>query len=102
MGELGYAVSIRHATERVAALSKTGADPILLAVADGQVLGLLAAHLCRMLQYASPIVGLLARRANLDPHFRVEDADGWSRKENLGAAVPLDHEPAARHEDVDG
>ena len=60
LGELGYAVSIRQAKERVAALSKTGADPILLAVADGQVLGLLAAHLCRMLQYASPIVRVTA------------------------------------------
>ena len=56
LGQLGYTVSIRQTTEQVAELSKTGADPIFLALADGQVLGLLALHLCRMLQYPSPIV----------------------------------------------
>ena len=60
LGELGHTVSIRQAAEQVAELSKTGADPIFLAVADGQVLGLLAAHLCRMLQYASPILRVTA------------------------------------------
>ncbi|HEY1430576.1 MAG TPA: GNAT family N-acetyltransferase [Stellaceae bacterium] len=60
LGELGYAVSIRQATEQVVELSKTRADPIFLALADGQVLGLLALHLCRMLQYASPIVRVTA------------------------------------------
>jgi GNAT superfamily N-acetyltransferase len=56
LGELGYTVSAKQATEQIAELSQTGADPIFLAVADGQVLGLLAAHICRMLQYPSPIV----------------------------------------------
>jgi hypothetical protein len=65
LGELGYAVSIRQAKERVAAFSKTGADPVFLAVADAQVLGLLAAHLCRMLQYASPILRV---RWSIDGH----------------------------------
>ena len=60
LGELGYTVSIRQATEQIAELGKTGSDPIFLAVADGQVLGLLAAHLCRMLQYASAIVPVTA------------------------------------------
>jgi GNAT superfamily N-acetyltransferase len=60
LGELGYTVSIRQATEHVAELNKTGADPVFLAVAEGQALGLLALHLCRMLQYASPIVRVTA------------------------------------------
>ena len=60
LGELGYTVSIRQVTEQVAELSKTGADPVFLAVAEGQVLGLLALHLCRMLQYASPILRVTA------------------------------------------
>jgi GNAT superfamily N-acetyltransferase len=60
LGELGYAVSIRQATEQVAELSKTGADPIFLALADGQVVGLLALHLCRMLQYPTPIARVTA------------------------------------------
>jgi GNAT superfamily N-acetyltransferase len=60
LGELGYIVSIRQAAEQVAELSKTGADPIFLALADGQVLGLLALHLCRMLQYPNPIARVTA------------------------------------------
>jgi len=60
LGELGYTVSVRQTAEHVLELSKTGSDPIFLAVADGQVLGLLALHLCRMLQYASPVVRVTA------------------------------------------
>jgi GNAT superfamily N-acetyltransferase len=60
MDELGYTVSLQQATEQVTELGKTGADPIFLAVADGQVLGLLALHLCRVLQYANPIMRVMA------------------------------------------
>jgi hypothetical protein len=60
LGELGYTVPVRQATENIQELSKTGADPILVAVADGRVVGLLAAHLCRMLQYATPAVRVTA------------------------------------------
>ncbi len=60
LSELGYTVSSQQATNQVAELSKTAVDPIFPAVADGQVLGLLALHLCRMLQYASPIVRVTA------------------------------------------
>ncbi|MGA7260191.1 MAG: GNAT family N-acetyltransferase [Stellaceae bacterium] len=60
LGELGYTVSVQQATEHVRELSKTGADAIFLAITDGQVLGLLASHLCRMLQYPSPIVRVTA------------------------------------------
>jgi GNAT superfamily N-acetyltransferase len=60
LGELGYAISLPRAAENVRELCKTGADPILLAAADGQVVGLLAAHLCRMLQYASPVMRVTA------------------------------------------
>ena len=60
LDELGYTVSIRQATEQVTELGKTGADPIFLALADGKILGLLALHLSRMLQYPSPIVRVTA------------------------------------------
>jgi GNAT superfamily N-acetyltransferase len=60
LGELGYAVSPREATEHVRELGGTGSDPIFLAVADGEVLGLLALHLCRMLQYARPVMRVTA------------------------------------------
>ena len=60
LDELGYTVSIRQATEQVTELGKTGADPIFLALADGQILGLLALHLSRMLQYPNPIVRVTA------------------------------------------
>jgi len=60
LGELGYTISLRQATENVRELSKTGSDPIFLAVADGQVVGLLASHLCRTLQYASLVMRVTA------------------------------------------
>jgi GNAT superfamily N-acetyltransferase len=60
LGELGYAVSPRQAAEHIRELSGTGSDPIFLAVADGEVLGLLALHLCRMLQYARPVMRVTA------------------------------------------
>ena len=60
LGELGYTVSIEQATEQIAELSRTGSDPIFLAVGNGQVLGFLASHLCRMLQYPSPIMRVTA------------------------------------------
>jgi GNAT superfamily N-acetyltransferase len=56
LGELGYNISVRQAAEQVRQLSQTGSDPMLLAVADGQVLGLVASHLCRMLQYENPVM----------------------------------------------
>ena len=58
LGELGYTISLRQATENVRELSKTGSDPIF--VADGQVVGLLASHLCRTLQYASLVMRVTA------------------------------------------
>jgi ribosomal protein S18 acetylase RimI-like enzyme len=60
LGELGYTVSVRQATEQVTELRKTGVDPIFLAIADGQAVGLVSLHLCRMLQYTSPIVRVTA------------------------------------------
>jgi GNAT superfamily N-acetyltransferase len=60
LGELGYTVSIRQAAERIAELSRTASDPIFLAVAQGQVLGLLSLHLFRVLQSARPIVRVMA------------------------------------------
>ena len=60
LSELGYTVPIRQATEIIQELGKTGADPIIVAVAEDRVVGFLAAHLCRMLQYASPVVRVTA------------------------------------------
>jgi len=73
LGELGYTVSIKQATERIAELSGTGSDPIFLAVGNGQVLGLLASHLCRMLQYPSPIIRVTALVV-----------DRWARRRGVG------------------
>jgi GNAT superfamily N-acetyltransferase len=87
LGELGYTVSIRQATEQVAELSSTGADPIFLAVADGQVLGLLALHLCRMLQYASPIVRVTALVVDRRARRRGVGKLLMERAEQIGSAA---------------
>ena len=60
LGELGYEVSARQAAEHIRQLTLSGADPILLAVADGEVRGLVALHICRMLQYAAPVMRVTA------------------------------------------
>jgi hypothetical protein len=60
LGELGYGVSSGQAAEHVRQLVQTGADPIFLAVADREVLGLVALHICRMLQYAAPVMRVTA------------------------------------------
>ena len=60
LGELGYEVSARQAAEHIRQLTLTGADPIFLAVADGEVLGIVALHICRMLQYAAPVMRVTA------------------------------------------
>ena len=56
LDELGYKVSASQAAEHIRQLAQTGSDPIFLAVADGQALGLMALHICRMLQYAAPVM----------------------------------------------
>lgn len=58
--ELGYPVSIPLAAQQIRDLSVTGWDPIVLAEADGIVVGLLASHRCRMLQYARPVMRITA------------------------------------------
>jgi GNAT superfamily N-acetyltransferase len=58
--ELGYTVTVSHAAERIRRLTDTGSDPIFLATANGQVLGLLASHLCQMLQYEQPVMRVTA------------------------------------------
>jgi GNAT superfamily N-acetyltransferase len=65
---LGYPISPQQATKHISELGKTGSDPILLAEADGWVLGLLASHLCRMLQYARPVMRITA--LVVDPNAR--------------------------------
>jgi GNAT superfamily N-acetyltransferase len=60
LDELGYKVSTRQAAEHIRQLTETGADPIFLAVADTDVLGLVASHICRMLQYEKPLLRVTA------------------------------------------
>jgi len=60
LGELGYEVSAKQAAEHIRQLTLTGSDPIFLAVADGEVRGLVALHISRMLQYAAPVVRVTA------------------------------------------
>ena len=68
--ELGYRVSIPLALERIRELGATGSDPILLAEADGTVVGLLASHRCRMLQYARPVMRITALVVGRDARQR--------------------------------
>jgi GNAT superfamily N-acetyltransferase len=58
--QLGYAVEPLRAAERICQLDATGSDPILLAVADGQALGVVAMHLSDMLQYERPVMRVTA------------------------------------------
>ena len=58
--ELGYPVSTLLAEEQIREVSATGFDSVLLAETDGAVVGLLASHRCRMLQYARPVMRITA------------------------------------------
>jgi GNAT superfamily N-acetyltransferase len=60
LDELGYKVSASQAAGHIRQLTQTGADPIFLAVADTDVLGLVASHICRMLQYDKPLLRVTA------------------------------------------
>ena len=58
--QLGYAVEPQGAADRIRQLGETGNDPILLAMEDGQVLGVLAMHQSQMLQYQAPVMRVTA------------------------------------------
>jgi predicted N-acetyltransferase YhbS len=60
LDELGYTVSASQAAAHIRQLGNTGSDPAFLAIEDGQVLGLVALHICRMLQYAAPVMRVTA------------------------------------------
>jgi GNAT superfamily N-acetyltransferase len=60
LGQLGYRVEPGPAAERIRQLAETEADPIFLAVADGQVVGVVATHRCRMVQYEKPVLRVTA------------------------------------------
>ena len=60
LGELGYEVSSGGAAERVQHLNTTGSDPTLIAYENGVFLGLIALHLCRMIQYEKPVMRITA------------------------------------------
>jgi predicted N-acetyltransferase YhbS len=68
--QLGYVVEPQRAAERIRQLGDTGVDPMLLAVADGQVLGILAMHLCPMLQYQAPVMRVTVLVVDCDAHRR--------------------------------
>ena len=87
LGELGYTTSLLQAAENVRALCKTGSDPILLAAADGRVVVLLASHLCRMLQYASPVMRVTALVVDRRARRRGAGRLLMERAEQIGAAA---------------
>jgi GNAT superfamily N-acetyltransferase len=60
LGELGYELSSQAAAERVQRLNETGSDPIFVASEDSYPLGLIALHLCHMIQYRTPIARITA------------------------------------------
>jgi GNAT superfamily N-acetyltransferase len=60
LGELGYVIAVPQVSEHIRQLAGTGSDPIFLAVADGQIVGLIASHLCQMLQYERPVMRVTA------------------------------------------
>jgi GNAT superfamily N-acetyltransferase len=84
LGELGYEISVRQAVKHIWELGKTGSDPIFLAVVDGQVLGLVALHICRMLQYATPVMRVTALVV-----------DGRARRRSIGQRLMLHAERLA-------
>jgi predicted N-acetyltransferase YhbS len=58
--QLGYVVEPQRAADRIRQLGETGEDPIMIAIADGQVLGVLAMHQSQMLQYQAPVMRVTA------------------------------------------
>jgi GNAT superfamily N-acetyltransferase len=60
LGDLGYVVPVSQVSEHIRRLAGTGSDPVFLAVLGGQIVGLLAAHLCQMLQYERPVMRVTA------------------------------------------
>src|SRR5215469_16850820 len=73
MNQLRYKVSVSQAAEHILQLAQTGSDPIFLEVADGQALGLMALHICRMLQYTAPVM-----------RVTVLVVDGQARRRGIG------------------
>jgi GNAT superfamily N-acetyltransferase len=60
LAELGYCVSPRQTSENIRQLGETGSDPIFLAVSGERVVGLVACHFCKMLQYDKPVMRMTA------------------------------------------
>ena len=87
VGELGYEVSARQAAEHIRQHTLTSADPIFLAVADGEVRGLAALHICRMLQYAAPVMRVTALVVDGRARRRGVGKRLMEHAEDLAAAV---------------
>jgi GNAT superfamily N-acetyltransferase len=85
--QLGYVLEPQRAAERIHRLGETGVDPILLAVADGQVLGLLAMHLTQMLQYQTPVMRVTALIVERHARRRAIGKLLMERAEHLAAAA---------------
>jgi ribosomal protein S18 acetylase RimI-like enzyme len=60
LGGLGYSVPAERAAENIGQLGETGSDPIFLAVSEERVVGLVACHFCKMLQYQKPVMRVTA------------------------------------------
>ena len=73
LGQLGYEASSQAAAERVRQLNATGSDPTFVAAENGQPLGLIALHRCRMIQYRAPVARITALVV-----------DQWARRRGIG------------------
>lgn len=60
LNELGYEAAPEKAASRLQRLTATGSDPVFLAHQNSQPVGLIALHLCYMLQYEKPVVRITA------------------------------------------
>jgi GNAT superfamily N-acetyltransferase len=87
LAQLGYVVDPQRAAERIRRLGETGVDPILLAVADRQVLGLIAMHLTQMLQYQTPVMRVTALVVEQHARRRAIGKLLMERAEHLAAAA---------------
>ena len=55
LGQLGYAFTAEEVQVRLSLLAASGVDPVLLAIQDGEVVGLIALHVATMLQLKQPV-----------------------------------------------
>jgi GNAT superfamily N-acetyltransferase len=81
---------LSQAVEQIRQLTENGSDPIFLAVADGDVRGLVALHICGMLQYAAPIMRVTALVVDRRARRRGVGKRLMEHAESLAAAAGCD------------